>query len=520
MPDELRREFLRFAAAVRRREAMLWSIAGASAALAGGLIAAVAARLAPLWELSAVLLGLLWGVTLSSVGGWLLGFVWPRPWPRLVRSFDRQMSLADRCTTAWELAQGQIHAAPEIATAQIQDTVAALRRRAPQEAYPLRLPRAVRIALPLLLLLLIPALALPNPQREALARKRAQQQATKAAVAQLTELQAELAQDPTLDESQREAAIRALNAALAALQDRHLTPDERQAALGQAERQLAELRTPADAARVRQIASAAPLSTGEIVAPFSEALARGDLQAAADYLKQFAGAQGTPLTAEQALALADAFNQMADSLQAQDAELAAQFRSIAQEIYTGDAQGARDALQQASTTLAQAAQADASNQTLDQLQAQLQQAQQQLNGGQTAQTAASAQPGASGQPQAGQGNGAQGQGNGMQGGAGQQNGEGSSAGGSGHHEDAGSSAALGDSEAARLAEQGGSLAIPRSMLPDGTPQKQIGAPGSPRVPYRAVYADYSQAAQAELSRRAYPPAMRSYVQQYFSGLEP
>ncbi len=532
MPTELRFELIRFAAALRRREAVHGSVLGVIASLALGLLAALAARLVPLWELYDVLLALLWGTLASALIGGVLGYLWPRPWPSLLRNFDRQLGLADRCITAWELTQGTIHAAPLLAQAQIQDTVRSLRRHEPQEAYSLQFTKAMRTALPVLLLLLVPALTLPNPQREALARKNAQRQAVAAAVEHITELQADLAQAPTLSEEERAEAREALNAALAALNDRHSTPEAQQAALGEAERRLAALRTPADTARVQRIASAAPLSTEEIVQPLSDALARGDLQAAADYLNRFTDSQGRQLTPEEALALADAFNQMADSLQNQDQELASQFRSVAKEIYTGDAQGAREALQKAASTLSQAAQAEAHNQTLEQAQAQLQQAQAKIGGQQSAAAQAGGQQG-SGQPGNGQsasagqmGGGQQGnqagQGNGTQSGGsnGQGNGDGAGAGGAGHHEDSGSSAALGEDSASRLNERGGELTIPRSVTHDGTPTKQIGMPDVSRVPYRDVYADYSQDAEAELSRRAYPPAMRSYVQQYFSGLAP
>jgi hypothetical protein len=40
-----------------------------------------------------------------------------------------------------------------------------------------------------------------------------------------------------------------------------------------------------------------------------------------------------------------------------------------------------------------------------------------------------------------------------------------------------------------------------------------------RVPYQEVYADYAASAEAKLSRQAYPPGLRAYIQTYFSNLE-
>jgi hypothetical protein len=305
---------------------------------------------------------------------------------------------------------------------------------------------------------------------------------------------------------------------LAALRDRHGTPAQQQTALSAAERQLAELHSPEAAAQLQRLAEASPLSTADVVQPLAEALQRGDAEAAAAYLRNLLDPTGKqPLTAEETLALADAFQQMADALHTTDPELAEQLETAAQEIYSGDMTAARAAVQEAAETLSGAAQANAPNQTLEQAQAAVQQAQESLGATQRQMTAsalsesAAAQPGASG-TQGKPGTSTQGQ---TAGGAAEIPGSGNNT----HSEDSGSGQPYGSTEAPRLAGQGSEITLPRQETL-GPSRTTTGLPGDARIPYQDVYATYAEAAQADLSRSVYPPALRAYVRDYFDGLEP
>ncbi len=515
MPAALEREIARFGQALRRHRLVIGAAYGVMGALAALLMAAIAARLTPLWHQAELLLASVWAVGGGLFVGATIGYLWPMPLSRRLRLFDRRLHLADRLTTAWELAQGSIVAPAALVQLQQMETLDAARAISPQPAFPLRPPRAVGFAALVLLLALVPALFLANPQESALIQREAQQQATAAAIAQLETAQEDLATNDALSEAERAAALKALEEALAALRDRRSTPTEQQAALSAAERQLAELRSPEAAARLRRLSEASPLSTADVVQPLAEALQRGDAAAAAAYLRDLLDPTGKqPLTAEETLALADAFQQMADALDATDPELAEQLAAAAQEIYSGDMTAVRAAVQQAAETLSEAAQANASNQTLEQAQAAVQQAQEGLGDAQR-QTATStaAQPGASGtqgKPMAG-----------AQGGP-QPAGEAAALPGSGnatHSEDAGSSQPYGSTEASRITGQGGEITLPRQEA-FGSPRTATGLPGDARVPYQDVYTTYAEAAQADLSHNAYPPALRAYVREYFNGLEP
>lgn len=517
MEREFAHEVARMTAALRARGALQGGGWGVAVALTGGVLAGLAARLWPLWHRADLTLALLWAAPGGALLGVLLGYLWPRPLARRLRLFDRRLHLADRLTTAWELRQGRIAAPPEMTRLQYHEAIAAARAADVRAAFPLRLPRSLYGVLLATLIGLLPLLLLTNPQEATLALREAQQREAAAAAERLEAAREALAESPALDEAAREAALKALDEALRTLQERRSTPAEQQAALAEAERQLAALRAPEAEAQVQRLAEAAPLTSEAVVQPLTEALQRGDVAAAAAYLRALTDpARGTPLTAEEVQALADAFTQIADALQQSDPALAQQFRDISQEIYQGDVEGAREAVQQAADALSEVSQANAPNAALEQAQAGVQQAQEQLG---AAQSPALAQnpPGAAPSPpgSGGPGSGNQGQPNP----GGQGSGEGAGQGASDHHEDSGSGAPYGDAEAPRLGGQGGEITLPREAT-QGQPQPEVGLPNSPRVAYQDVYGDYVAAAEADLSRSAYPPALRAYVREYFGGLEP
>jgi hypothetical protein len=508
---ELTHELRRATRALRRHGAAVGLGWGVVAALGGVLLVAVAARLMPLWYQATLVQALVWALAGGPLLGALLGYLWPRPLPRRLRHLDRRLCLADRLTTAWELAQDRLRAPAAIATLQRRDTLQALRRADLAQAFPLRPSRvALRLAAALALLLL-PLLLLENPQEAELARRQAAQAATEAAITQLTQTREALAQNPALSEEQRQAAIQALNEALATLQNPASTPAERQAALTQAERELAALRSSEAEAQAQRLAEAAPLGAEptapeatDVVRPLREALQRGDVEAAAEYLRSLTDPNEQRLSAEEMVALADAFQEMADNLQATDPELAEQLQQIAQEIYTGDYAGATEALNEAADTLSEVAEAQAPNEALSEAQGGLQQAQEQLGAG---------GEGMADAPQDGA------QGGGTQSQPGSSAEEATGSGGTGHSEDAGSAPPYGEDIAPRIGETGGEITLPRTGDgPAGPPQHSIGRPDGARVPFQEVYGTYREAAEAELSHNAYPPSLRTYVRTYFDGL--
>ncbi len=529
------REIARLIRHLRWYDATQRLVQGVLIALALNLIAAFTARLLPLWHRETLVYTLFWSVGIRALLAGLIGGFWPSPLPSRLRRLDLGLRLADRLTTLWELSKGGIAAPPALRHAQREETLHYLLSVDPSKAFPLHPRRRAGFILLFLSLLLAPLLLLPNPQEVELARREAQAQARQEALARMEQLAETLTESPTLTEAQREAALQALNDALTTLRTPDASAAEQQLALTKMEQQLAALRLPdneaADTSKILRVAEAAASASrsrsvedASVVNPLTEAIQREDLEAAAAYLRALTDPEGEALSAEEILALADTFNALADNLQNTDPTLAEQFRQIAQEMYTQDANGAREALQQASDTLSQIAQASARDQTLEQAQAQVQSAREQLRQSQSRpgpvqQTGEGRSPLSPGQSrpsgaadssrQTG-GTSKQGQHPGIQ----------------GSHEDSGSSAPYNpDYAAPRLDNQGDQITIPRPVEYQSDPQVANGQQplarprGTGSIPYQEVYADYAEAAEAQLSRQAYPPGLRAYIQMYFSTLE-
>lgn len=515
MNDALDREIARLTGALRQHNAVLGAGWGAATALVAGLVVALVARMIPWLYQTELLLVLVWLQGVGTLLGAALGYAWPYPFPRRLHLFDARLHLANRLTTAWELAHGSINATGTMTRLQHAETLDAVRNVAPRLAFPARPSRGAGILALIAIAGLVPALLVANPQEVTLDRRAMQQQATEAAIDKLEAAQEKLAENPALSESERAAALKALEEALAVLQERGSTPDERQTALAEAERQLAALRSPEAGAQVQRLSEAAPLSTEAVVQPLAEALQQGDTEAAAAYLRDLLDpTTGEPLTPEEMLALADAFEQLAGALQETDAGLAEQFREIAQETYSGDLAEAQHAIAEAADALSETAQAGASDETLEAAQAALQQAQESLGTSQQLTTMQASSEGAA-TPSEGAGT-QQGQGTNPAQASGETTDSG--AGGTTHSEDAGSSAPYGSEDTPRIVGEGGEITVPRDMI-TGAPQVTTGVPGTSRVPYRDVYATYAEAAEADLARNVYPPALRAYVREYFSGLD-
>ncbi len=529
MDSLLERELARLTRAFQIYVASRGAAWGILAALTISLLLALLIRIIPLWHLTPVLIAVPILLLLGLSLGFALGWIWPRSPLSRLRRLDRRLNLADRLTTVWELSQGKIQAPAAIAAAQTNETLESIRNLDPRSAFPILPSRPHLIAAGLLFLALLPALFLPNPQEAALYAREAQIQAAREEAERLTQTAQVLQTVPELDPERRQAALQALEQAIAALNDPQASPESRQAALTEAERRLAELRNPENAARSEALQRAAPQSDSEVVQPLSEALRQGDMKSAADYLNSLSGTEGRPLTAQETRELADALEQMADNLQQSDPELANQFRDAAQKINNGDIEAAREALKNTAETLNDVNQQAAPEQALEQAQAQLQTAQEQL--GQNNQQQASnspqngqpgnnsQQPGQNGQP----GNNSQQPGqNGQPGNNGQSQGNGNGqapSGQSGHHEDSGSSNPYGETSAPRIDDQSGQVTIPRQATEDMEGKPTTGQVNQAQVPYREVYGNYSAAAEAELSRRALPPAIRAYIRSYFDGLD-
>ncbi len=510
---------------LRRRlsEALTWAGRGLAGGLAAGVGLALVARLTPLRPLPT----LIWLTAAFALGGtavaWLAAFFWPRPLLPAARTFDRRFGLAERTSTALELALRPADAPDWLRREQAADALASALRVDPRRMMPFAIGRAEALAALALAAILTLSLALPNPQAGALAQQAAVGNAIAQQVTRIEALRREIEANPALTEAQKEALTRPLAEAQQKLSQGRLTQEQAVSALQGAEGQLRQLADPGAQTRAQALQQAGqalagaggenPLEGfGQALAPDSgnRGLARGDFQAAAQALGNLDPAQLSP---EEQAALAAQLEALAQATAAADPALAAEgLAQAAQALRAGDVTGARQALQAAAGALSQAAGQIAQSQAAGQAAEGLTQAGQQVMG---------IGDWGLGIGEWGVGSGGWGGGGGGRGGrAGAnpiQQGNGPGDGGERGYEPIYSPY--------RLAGGGGpQVNLPGSGQPGGEVVGQgnttPGAGGPPTVPYNQVYPAYSAAAYQAINSGQVPPGLRPLVRDYFSSLEP
>ncbi len=514
LENHLRRWGLR----LRLADSLVWGPWGATAGLGAALLLALTARLWPLlmarWLAALAGLLTLAGVTLSLMLVWL----WPRSLYRRARIFDHRFGLAERLTTALEIAAGRLRTTPAMAEAQLTDTLEAAGRVDPRAMLPLRASRRALAAFGLLAAALTLSLWLPNPQEDVLLRRAAVRAAVEEQIEELQATQEEIASTEGLTEAERELLLQTLEEAIAALDEGRATPEEAVAALSEAERALAKLQDP-DAAAVRDglERAAESMSGSELTRDIAAALAAGNYREAARTLAAYAGTKGEMLTREEELELARELAQAAGLLAESDPDLAEQLAQAAEAIERGDIAGAREAIGGAAQRMGQAGERVQRQEAVESALAEVQEGREQIARASGAGSPLG-QSGAGGQgAQQGEGGQGGGQPGGQQAGSGQQTRP-------GHSEDAGSGAPYdevyvprrfgGEGEGVDVGREGGE-GVPITDAPLPPP---VG--GRANVPYREVYADYAAQAGAALEESYIPLGMKQYVRDYFSSLEP
>lgn len=500
----------------RRRRAVEGAVWGFVVWLALAIVLSGATRLWP-WltraQVGTVLLLAAGPCVLVGAAEWAL---WPRPTRRWLLACDARLGLAERLTTAWEITHHHLPVTPALAEAQGEDTLRALARADVRAAFRPRWPQALPWGAAALLVLLLPLMLLPNPQERELARRAALRQAAEAQAAQLEAARTTLAQTSGLTPEQRAAALQALDEAIRTLRDPRSSPEEQQAALRQAEQQLAQVEATARPTAAQALAQAAPLDAPEVVQPLVDALRRGDLQTAEAYLRDITNPDNPPLTPEEQQALGEALAQMGAALSRTAPELAQAMQAAGEALQAQDPQAQSD-LTQLAGMMAELAQQQGSAQRLEQARAKVQDAQAELAQAQKSINRQSTSVGQARPFQSGNGS--------VQGGSestntGGRDSEGSSSTTiSDHSEDSGTGAPYGSVTWERLTSQGGSLTLPREKL-QGSGPSGPGLPGNSTVDYREIYAQYNRAAEASLERQAYPATLRDYVRDYFASLAP
>ncbi len=544
--DELNALVRAWAVRARVQWSLRWLFIGIAIGLAVAIVPALIARVSPVASQSTLLaIG-----ALCALAGLLTTLVWP--WIRArrqthlawARRFDAQFQLDERLSTAFELQQGVIETRDErLRHLQHTDALNVAYGVNIDIALPWQLPWRQALTALLALAVLLLAIILPNPQEQVLAAREEARQ-TIARQSQSLEAARQAIHESNLTEEQKQQALRALDDAQARLNDPNTSPEEAMAVLNEAQARLEALRDEAWQQQREDLRRAGQaMQPNEMTNALADALSRGDVAQAAEQLSNLTETpDGRPLDEAQQQQLANQLDQMAREIQNSDAASAQRLREAAQHLRERNAAAARERLEQVARSLSEATQAAEASRSLDESQAQIdaarqavaqasrqeqQHAQAQGNppGGQTAPS----EPGPANQT----GGSEQGdQPAGEQSPQGQQAGQPGAGESSrpvpqlqtspGHSEDTGTDNSVW-APGPRLGNEGAQVQLPQAggdnaPNPSGRPNPGVG--GSATVPYQQVYPEYARAADEAMQRGAVPPALRNYVRDYFSSLDP
>ncbi len=512
----------------RRRwhDAVVWVPRGILAGLLVAVILSTVARLRPLLtnqEIAIIAGGF-------AIVGFLISIIvlfWHQENLGIeAATFDRIFHLKERISTAVEIQTGSLTTTPEIAAAQLHDTLNKAAKVNATRALPFKLNRLDVILLLIALGLLIAAVTLDNPQETILQTQRAISTTIDEQTDVLETLAEEVQQNPDLSEGQKDEVSEPVNDALTELQTNELSQEEAMAVLSEAEADLRALNNEFNGEDLQQRLQTAGEALANQTASqnVGEALQNGDLARAGSELAQLADQLDTLSQAEQAQ-LAQDLAETAAALSTTDSQLAEQLNNAATELAAGNQDAATENMQAAAATLQQRAQETAVAQQAQDAADQMASSQQEIaTAGQPGdtQTATTAeQNGQSQNPDAGQ----QGQpGSGAT--PGQTDSQTPGSGGQG----AGGSSTENIFVPDNLdlsGEEGIAVELPVECrdnpeqcgpLLNQSPT-EFGQAGS-SVPYSQVFGDYRNAANEALSGDYIPLGLKGFVRDYFSSLEP
>lgn len=507
-----------FLRAYQLQAAVLWSLRALAAGLAADVLVLAAQRLTarfdfPLLALAApplvgAALGAALGATRRPSLGWLAGQV------------DQRLGLHERTVTALELL-GRGSAARStsgLGLAQIEDSIAYLRRAEPLEAFPLLVPRRELVAAGVLALALVP-LVLMNPLALNDRKDPRLDQVVRGEAERVSATADEIADEPTDDPNAINPQAAAILRQVAdQLRQAEGNPDQAMAQLGDAERRLSSLQRPGvldTASAMSRLADA--LDQQAQTRAVASALDQGNYQQAAQEMRDL-GARAAQGSDADRQAIAQALQQGASAAGRYDDALANALREAADRASRGES-GSTD---RAAQEMARAGNALSRQETLERAMSQLQNSRQAIGNGTAPQNGqGQGQQGGQAQNQAQQGQPGSGQGD--QGGQGQGQGQGQN----GDQGD-GQSGGAGTGTQARTTDLYNPAAV-RSrqvQVPGGDfdrPQIAEGSPtdapdGEARVDYRDVLPTYQQRATKAMQDRYIPLGMKDLVRDYFSSL--
>jgi hypothetical protein len=514
----------------RLQRVIAWTGYGAAAGAGAALLIAVYAVFSKAVLPSEFLAAAGAGLAVGPLGGALSGWLWPINRTRAARTFDLAFDLKERVSTALDL-RGRSDP-PALTGKQVDNALEHASMVDEKRSLPLAFPLRQGLAALLLIGMTAGAWYAGQESFAAAIERRQTRDTIRAEAERIEALVEEIRANEDLTEEQKDALIEPLEQALTELEAAE-SLEEAYSALEEAEEQLRELEDPGAEALAEGLQEAGEALAGEAedpLRPFAESLAEGDLDQAAEDLREIDAGAMEQAERER---LAEQLESLAEALEGVDPDLAETLREAAQAAREGDTDAAQEALEQAAETLeeiAEAAQAsEAAGEATDELgeaQAQIVQAGQEAGEG-------AAPGGIAGLPGGGgTGDGEQGSGEGSEAGEGEGEGEGQEGGeagedpiGQGNSPDGQGESDFQPISPSSIGGEGSDwVAVPPSGEEGdnvtGTGPSDPGDTAPITVPYTDVLSQYQAAANQAIDSGLIPPQYRDIVRDYFSSLEP
>ena len=268
-------------------------------------------------------------------------WLWPRPKILVARRLERALNLQERLSTALEIQSGRILTSAQLTEYQMRDTLHRAAAATPATALPIRLYGRELLLLALSLIMLSALILLPNAQETARLWNQQQQFQLSSATAALEEARGSVLAENRLSPEERERLLRALDEAVASLENDAISREEAVASLYDAAQQLEQGQASLNA---QNAAVQASLSEA------SDALRRGEDRPAPDRpqtlserLQQMRD-ELSSLTAEQIALMARALREAAEAFAETHPDLASALEAAAEALERGDLNAADDAM--------------------------------------------------------------------------------------------------------------------------------------------------------------------------------
>jgi len=340
----------------RAGQSAIWLPRAIIAALIGGIVLALLARLRPL--LTPTQIALVTGALVGAAIIVCLAVIWLRrdATERMAIRYDVALGLGERISTAFDLIEGRIRSNDELTARQITDAAAWIDRAEPSHALPIRVKVGELALLVGVVGVLAALLIVPNLQADALLDNAAQAAVIEAAREELREITQGVAANPDLEGAERDALLQALADAQRALDQNNVSSEEAFAALSDVERDLS--RSADDLLqRSADTQSAIDQASERLSQAMNQSPDAGS-QGLSDMLNQLAQ-QMEQMDAAQQAAAQDALNQAAQNMPGSNpslGQMGQMMEQAAQSMANGDSQAAQENLQQASEQANQAEQ--------------------------------------------------------------------------------------------------------------------------------------------------------------------